>query len=118
MIRGEENYASRFIESIRQKAPQLKMEQQVSLDFHRMLQVNYKHHIIQGLTDIFYSLKTTVGEGYIHVQIEHQSTPDKHMAFRLIRYLVAAMQRHLETGHKKLPLVISVLVFVLYPVAG
>ncbi len=25
------------------------------------------------------------------------------MAFRLLRYAVAAMQRHLEAGHKKLP---------------
>ena len=34
------------------------------------------------------------------------------MAFRLIRYAVAAMQRHLEAGHKKLPLVIPVLFYV------
>ena len=43
--------------------------------------------------------------------IEHQSSPDKHMAFRLIRYAVAAMQRHLEAGHKKQPLVIPVLFY-------
>jgi len=54
---------------------------------------------------------TTAGDGYIHVLVEHQSTPDKHMAFRLIRYAVAAMQRHLEAGHKKLPLVIPVLFY-------
>lgn len=50
---------------------------------------------------VLYSLKTTAGDGYIHVLVEHQTTPDKHMAFRLIRYAVAAMQRHLEAGHKK-----------------
>ncbi len=33
------------------------------------------------------------------------------MAFRLIRYTVAAMQRHLDAGHKKLPLVIPVLFY-------
>lgn len=33
------------------------------------------------------------------------------MAFRLLRYAVAAMQRHLEAGHKKLPLVIPVLFY-------
>lgn len=37
--------------------------------------------------------------------------PDKHMAFRLMRYAVAAMQRHLEAGHKRLPLVIPVLFY-------
>ncbi|CAK6501193.1 ISNCY family transposase ISSen7 (plasmid) [Pantoea sp. Nvir] len=65
----------------------------------------------QFYSDVLYSLKTSAGDGYIHVLIEHQSTPDKHMAFRLIRYAVAAMQRHLEAGHKKLPLVIPVLFY-------
>lgn len=65
----------------------------------------------QYFSDVLYSLKTTAGEGYVHVLIEHQSSPDKHMAFRLVRYAVAAMQRHLEAGHKKLPLVIPVLFY-------
>ncbi|OQP33351.1 Rpn family recombination-promoting nuclease/putative transposase [Pantoea latae] len=65
----------------------------------------------QYFSDVLYSLKTTAGDGYIHVLIEHQSTPDRHMAFRLIRYAVAAMQRHLGAGHKKLPLVIPVLFY-------
>ncbi len=57
----------------------------------------------QYFSDVLYSLKTTDGaDGYVHVLIEHQSSPDKHMAFRLIRYAVAAMQRHLDAGHKKL----------------
>ena len=63
-------------------------------------------------SDVLYSLKTMAGdEGYINVLIEHQSSPDKHMAFRLLRYSVAAMQRHLDAGHKKLPLVIPVLFY-------
>ncbi|ERK07955.1 Transposase [Serratia fonticola AU-AP2C] len=66
----------------------------------------------QYFSDVLYSLKTTAGDdGYVHVLIEHQSTPDQHMAFRLIRYAVAAMQRHLEEGHKKLPLVIPMLFY-------
>ncbi|MFQ6247294.1 Rpn family recombination-promoting nuclease/putative transposase, partial [Yersinia enterocolitica] len=66
----------------------------------------------QYFSDVLYSVKTTEGDGYVHVLIEHQSSPDKHMAFRLIRYAVAAMQRHLDAGHKKLPLVIPVLFYV------
>ncbi|MDR7342918.1 putative transposase/invertase (TIGR01784 family) [Pantoea alhagi] len=66
----------------------------------------------QYFSDILYSLKTAGGAGYVHVLIEHQSSPDKHMAFRLLRYAVAAMQRHLDAGHKKLPLVIPVLFYV------
>ena len=65
----------------------------------------------QYFSDVLYSLKTTAGDGYIHVLIEHQSAPDKHMAFRLMRYAVAVMQRHLEAGHKKLPLVIPILFY-------
>lgn len=66
----------------------------------------------QYFSDVLYSLKTTAGDdGYVHVLIEHQSTPDQHMAFRLIRYAVAAMQRHLDAGHKKLPLVIPILFY-------
>jgi len=63
-------------------------------------------------SDVVYSLQTTSGTGYIHVLIEHQSTPDRHMAFRLLRYAVAAMQRHLDEGHKNLPLVIPVLFYM------
>ncbi len=33
------------------------------------------------------------------------------MAFRLMRYAIAAMQRHLDAGHKKLPLVIPILFY-------
>ncbi|EDW4369033.1 Rpn family recombination-promoting nuclease/putative transposase [Salmonella enterica subsp. diarizonae] len=65
----------------------------------------------QYFSDVLYSLKTTDGDGYIHVLLEHQSSPDVHMAFRMTRYAVAAMQRHLDAGHKKLPLVIPVLFY-------
>lgn len=62
-------------------------------------------------SDMLYSLKTACGDGYIHVLIEHQSSPDRHMAFRLMRYAIAAMQRHLESGHNALPLVIPILFY-------
>ncbi len=47
-------------------------------------------------SDILYSLRTRHGPGYVYALIEHQSTPDKLMAFRLLRYALAAMQRHLD----------------------
>ncbi|WP_313488530.1 Rpn family recombination-promoting nuclease/putative transposase [Pseudescherichia sp.] len=62
-------------------------------------------------SDVLYSLETTCGRGYVHILIEHQSSPDKHMAFRLMRYAVAAMHQHLEKGHKTLPLVIPILFY-------
>ena len=42
IIRGEENYASRFIGLMCEKEPQLKMAQQLALDFYRMLKTKNK----------------------------------------------------------------------------
>ena len=47
-------------------------------------------------SDVLWSLKTTSGKGYIYALIEHQSSPDAHMAFRMMRYAIAAMQKHLD----------------------
>ncbi len=62
-------------------------------------------------SDVLWSVKTTSGEGYIYVVIEHQSSPDAQMAFRLMRYAIAAMQRHLDGGHNTLPLVVPMLFY-------
>lgn len=62
-------------------------------------------------SDVLWSVRTTYGAGYIYVVIEHQSSPDNHMAFRLMRYAIAAMQRHLDAGHKTLPLVVPMLFY-------
>ncbi|MBV4367978.1 Rpn family recombination-promoting nuclease/putative transposase [Erwinia phyllosphaerae] len=62
-------------------------------------------------SDVLYALKTKDGEGYIYCLIEHQSSPDRQMSFRLMRYAIAAMQQHLDAGHKKLPLVIPILFY-------
>ena len=59
-------------------------------------------------SDVLYSLQTDSGEGYIYCLIEHQSTEDELMAFRLMRYAIAAMQQHLKAGYKQLPLVIPI----------
>lgn len=71
-----------------------------------------EENLRQYFSDILYSLQTNDGEkGYVQVLIEHQSTPDKHMAFRMHRYAVAAMQSHLDAGHQTLPLVIPILFY-------
>lgn len=41
-------------------------------------------------SDILYSLQTRHGAEYIYALIEHQSSPDKLMAFRLMRYMLQA----------------------------
>lgn len=62
-------------------------------------------------SDVLWSMKTADGMGYIYALIEHQSSPDPNMAFRLMRYAIAAMQRHLDKGHAALPLVIPILFY-------
>lgn len=62
-------------------------------------------------SDVLYSLKTLHGDGYVYTLIEHQSSPDKNMAFRMMRYAIAAMQQHLDAGHTQLPLVIPILFY-------
>ena len=62
-------------------------------------------------SDILYGVSTSGGDGYIYCVIEHQSTPDRLMAFRLMRYCLAAMQSHLDKGHRQLPLVIPLLFY-------
>ncbi|WP_058910758.1 Rpn family recombination-promoting nuclease/putative transposase [Entomohabitans teleogrylli] len=59
--------------------------------------------------DVLWSVRTCGGDGYVYCLIEHQSSHDKYMAFRMMRYAIAAMQRHLEAGHNELPLVIPLL---------
>lgn len=62
-------------------------------------------------SDIIWSVSTQAGKGYIYVVIEHQSTPDKLIAFRLLRYAMEVMQRHLDKGHTTLPLVVPMLFY-------
>ncbi len=62
-------------------------------------------------SDVLYSLDTAAGDGYVYCLIEHQSTADRHMAFRLMRYAIAAMQQHLAAGHEQLPLAIPLLFY-------
>ncbi|POP45961.1 ISNCY family transposase [Superficieibacter electus] len=62
-------------------------------------------------SDVIWSVNTCAGKGYIYVVIEHQSSPDALMAFRLMRYAMDVMQRHLDKGNKKLPLVIPMLFY-------
>lgn len=58
----------------------------------------------QYYSDLLWSVKTQEGAGYIYVVIEHQSKPEELMAFRMMRYSIAAMQNHLDAGYKELPL--------------
>ena len=65
-------------------------------------------------SDIVYrlELKENKGSAFIFNLIEHQSSPDKIMPFRILRYQIAIIQKYLEDNEKidKLPIV-AALVF-------
>ncbi|PHM46192.1 putative transposase [Xenorhabdus mauleonii] len=62
-------------------------------------------------SDVLYSVDTEQGDGYIYCLIEHQSTPDPLMAWRLMYYSMSAMAAHLKKGHTELPLVVPLLFY-------
>ncbi|XBS68204.1 Rpn family recombination-promoting nuclease/putative transposase [Acerihabitans sp. KWT182] len=62
-------------------------------------------------SDMLYSVRTNQGSGYIYCLVEHQSSPHKLMAYRMMRYSLAVMQQHLDQGYKDLPVVMPLLFY-------
>lgn len=52
IIRGEENYASRFIGLMCEKEPQLKIAQQLALDFYRILKTKNKQQLSRWSSNV------------------------------------------------------------------
>ncbi|EEC0295779.1 Rpn family recombination-promoting nuclease/putative transposase [Salmonella enterica subsp. enterica serovar Kotte] len=79
------------------------------------LRLESSHFVEESLkeqySDVLYSVKMQGTSGYIHVLIEHQSTADKKMAFRMMRYAIAAMYRLLKDENGPLPLVVPLLFY-------
>ncbi len=79
------------------------------------LRLESSHSVEESLkeqySDVLYSVKMQGTSGYIHVLIEHQSTADKKMAFRMMRYAIAAMHRRLKDENGPLPLVVPLLFY-------
>jgi predicted transposase/invertase (TIGR01784 family) len=64
------------------------------------------------ITDLLYSAKFSGKIGYLYLLVEHQSTPDKLMAFRMLKYMVAIMEHHVkQTNSEKLPLVYPIIFY-------
>jgi len=68
----------------------LKMEKE------SFVEADLKHSI----SDILFSAKFNDNTGYLWILLEHQSTPDHFMAFRLFKYMMDIASRHL-TLHPK-----------------
>ena len=58
------------------------------------------------IVDLLYKVKFEGKPGYLYVLMEHASSPDKLLPFRMLKYATSIMDHHLkQTGSKILPLV-------------
>ncbi|EGA4998803.1 Rpn family recombination-promoting nuclease/putative transposase [Salmonella enterica] len=63
-------------------------------------------------SDVLYSVETAEGHaGYIYCLVEHHSTADRMMAWRMMRYSMAVMDAHLKKGNDTLPVVVPLLFY-------
>ncbi|ECT9452502.1 Rpn family recombination-promoting nuclease/putative transposase [Salmonella enterica subsp. enterica serovar Nima] len=63
-------------------------------------------------SDVLYSVETAEGHaGYIYCLVEHQSTADRMMGWRMMRYSMAVMDAHLKKGNDTLPVVVPLLFY-------
>jgi len=64
------------------------------------------------ITDMLYATDLDNRTGYIYLLIEHQSSADKLMPFRLLKYMIAILENHLrQTNEKQLPLIYPMVFF-------
>ncbi|EAQ0410826.1 Rpn family recombination-promoting nuclease/putative transposase [Salmonella enterica] len=63
-------------------------------------------------SDVLYSVETAEGHaGYIYCLVEHQSSADRMMAWRMMRYSMAVMDAHLKKDNDTLPVVVPLLFY-------
>jgi predicted transposase/invertase (TIGR01784 family) len=64
------------------------------------------------IVDLLYTVKVNEEPGYIYTLIEHMSTYDRLLPFRMLKYMIAIMEHHLKkTGTKKLPFIFPMIVY-------
>lgn len=66
----------------------------------------------ETIADLLY--KTLIGdqEGYLYLLVEHQSTPDKLMPFRILKYICQILDQHLKNHPgKTLPLIYPLVLY-------
>jgi predicted transposase/invertase (TIGR01784 family) len=64
------------------------------------------------ITDLLYSARFNGREGFLYVLLEHASTPDRFLPFRMHKYVSAIMEDHLKNKENKtLPLVYPMILY-------
>ncbi len=66
----------------------------------------------ESTVDILYETTIAGQEGYLYLLIEHQSTPDELMAFRMLKYTFDIIAQHLKITKKKtIPLIYPMVIY-------
>jgi recombination-promoting nuclease RpnB len=65
----------------------------------------------ESATDMLFSINFAGRAGYLYTLVEHQSTPDKLMPFRLVKYLINIIEHHLNTTNSTILPIVYPLVF-------
>ncbi|MBX9706052.1 MAG: Rpn family recombination-promoting nuclease/putative transposase [Gammaproteobacteria bacterium] len=76
--------------------------------------INDKHKI--SMSDILYSVNIDHSPSYIYVVVEHQSTPQRLMPYRMLKYVLEICDRHLRQqsdkhDNKKLPIILPLVFY-------
>jgi predicted transposase/invertase (TIGR01784 family) len=85
------------------------------IDFEQ-LEIQPRSHIndVRQESEVDVLFKTTIDghEAYLYLLLEHQSTPDVLMPFRLLKYLCNIIDQHLKThGNNKIPLIYPAVIY-------
>jgi len=69
-------------------------------------------HLRLQIADLLYSVEFNGQLGYLYLLVEHQSTPSELMPFRVLKYMVAIMEHHLnKTGKNQLPIIYPLIIY-------
>lgn len=79
------------------------------------LQLTEKSFVVPELkeihSDIIYKCQINQKSAYLFFLLEHQSSADKLMAFRMLHYVVSLSYEHLQQGHNKLPIILPLCIY-------
>jgi recombination-promoting nuclease RpnB len=86
-----------------------------SIDFNQ-LEIQPRSHINdvrkESAVDVLFKTTVEGHEAYIYLLLEHQSTPDPLMPFRMLKYTCNIIDHHLQThGGKKIPLIYPLVIY-------
>ena len=85
----------------------------VDLDTLQQCNIKLLSNILgEGIVDFLYSVKFGDEEGYLSILLEHQSSPDKYMTFRIQKYMLRIYEEHLrKKPNTNLPLIFPIILY-------